>query len=251
MPHRSPPGRRGAELYGNGASGHTLALAQMNHPLGKMPGSVWEISGQPLLVPAQMDLDHHAAFPMDLPRRCILGWSPPGICTACGEGRWPVVERPALLGGDNNPASRDGTRARSAMDGGSREWAQRISKPARITGYACACTPLADHEASGRRSNRRDRAPEATRPQGDYARKQAGEYERVGPWREYHLDGWTPPPRHAGAGSRPVRGHRDDRARRGRARPERGHARPLRRLLPACPLADQRPRRAGTGHAGA
>ena len=53
------------------------ALAARN-PLGKLPGSVWEIPSQPLIVPDWLDVDHFAAFPMELPRRCILGWSPPG-----------------------------------------------------------------------------------------------------------------------------------------------------------------------------
>ena len=67
-------------------------LATCN-PLGKLPGSVWEIPSQPLTVPAHLGVDHFAAFPMELPRRVILGWSPPGICTECGEGRRPVSER--------------------------------------------------------------------------------------------------------------------------------------------------------------
>jgi DNA modification methylase len=61
------------------------------HPLGKLPGSVWEIPSQPLAVPAHLGVDHFAAFPMELPRRIILGWSPSGICTECGEGRRPVA----------------------------------------------------------------------------------------------------------------------------------------------------------------
>ena len=54
---------------------------------------MWEIPSQPLSVPAHLGVDHFAAFPMELPRRCILGWSPPGICTECGEGRRPVVDK--------------------------------------------------------------------------------------------------------------------------------------------------------------
>jgi DNA modification methylase len=47
-------------------------------PLGKLPGSVWDIATQPLKAPDRLGVDHFAAFPMELPRRCILGWSPPG-----------------------------------------------------------------------------------------------------------------------------------------------------------------------------
>jgi len=81
------------------------------NPLGKLPGSVWEIAATPLVVPARIaharccggfsrpgceGLAHHAAFPLELPRRCILGWSPSGICTECGEGRRPKAESVAL-----------------------------------------------------------------------------------------------------------------------------------------------------------
>jgi len=81
------------------------------NPLGKLPGSVWEIAATPLVVPPRIahahcchgfpkpgceGLAHHAAFPLDLPRRCILGWSPSGICTECGEGRRPKAESVAL-----------------------------------------------------------------------------------------------------------------------------------------------------------
>jgi DNA modification methylase len=54
------------------------------NPLGKLPGSVWEIATQPLKVPAELGVDHFAAFPMEWPRRLILGWSPSGVCGACG-----------------------------------------------------------------------------------------------------------------------------------------------------------------------
>lgn len=47
------------------------------NPLGKLPGSVWTIPTEPLTVPDWLDVDHYAAFPTELPRRIILGWSPP------------------------------------------------------------------------------------------------------------------------------------------------------------------------------
>ncbi len=67
------------------------------NPLGRLPGSVWTIPSEPLLIPDDtrtlLDLpDHFAAFPQEWPRRIITGWSPTGICTLCGEGRRPVVE---------------------------------------------------------------------------------------------------------------------------------------------------------------
>ena len=78
------------------------------NPLGAVPGSVWEVATQPLDVPdhivharccggdkrpgCQDGLDHYAAFPMDLVRPVILGWSPRQVCTRCGQGRRPVVK---------------------------------------------------------------------------------------------------------------------------------------------------------------
>lgn len=44
--------------------------------LGKLPGSVWEIATQPLIVPESLGVDHYAAFPMAWPYRIIKGWTP-------------------------------------------------------------------------------------------------------------------------------------------------------------------------------
>jgi len=61
------------------------------HPLGKLPGSVWTIATAPLKVPVELGIDHFAAYPPELVRRIVLGWSPREVCTVCGEGRRPVV----------------------------------------------------------------------------------------------------------------------------------------------------------------
>ncbi|MFC7590499.1 DNA-methyltransferase [Nonomuraea antimicrobica] len=119
----TPPGQR------------RRAMADTVNPLGPLPGSVWEIASQPLVVPEHLGTDHYAAFPMEIPRRTIRGWSPPGICVKCGEGRRPLVEKPGVLGQNNNP---DG-RIRSTIRGGSAEWALRMSNPDRMVGYACDC----------------------------------------------------------------------------------------------------------------
>jgi hypothetical protein len=73
-----------------------LGMRPPPNPLGKLPGSVWDIPSQPLTVPARLGVDHFAAFPCELPRRIILGWSPSEICTGCGEGRRPVPAAVAL-----------------------------------------------------------------------------------------------------------------------------------------------------------
>jgi DNA modification methylase len=167
------------------------------NPLGKLPGSVWDIPSQPLQVPAHLGVDHFAAFPCELPRRVILGWSPPGICTVCGEGRRPVTVadpaeiKPWTMAQRNGRSWHgDGPDPKRTL-GGSAAERNRI-----ITGYACACTPYTDHPGTGEMTQRRDYnpGPATYSQQGTYGRKQAGEYERVGPWREYHLGAWTPPP---------------------------------------------------------
>jgi DNA modification methylase len=48
------------------------------NPEGRAPGSVWEIATTPLEVPAELGVDHYAAFPLELPRRVVTGWCPPG-----------------------------------------------------------------------------------------------------------------------------------------------------------------------------
>ena len=101
------------------------------NPLGKLPGSVWTIATQPLTVPAHLGVDHFAAFPMEMPRRIIRGWSPSGVCVECGEGRRPVSER--TITGDRggrkfNVLTPDSTTARLGTEGHHE-----------ITGYACAC----------------------------------------------------------------------------------------------------------------
>lgn len=109
------------------------------NPLGKLPGSVWTIPTQPLTVPAHLGIDHFAAFPMEWPRRIIQGWSPRGVCTACGEGRRPVVDK------DTVPTQ--GPPVINRYEGKESEYQHNWKgvKPltgrteATITGYVCAC----------------------------------------------------------------------------------------------------------------
>lgn len=109
------------------------------NPLGALPGSVWEIASQPLMVPAHLGVDHFAAFPMELPRRIILGWSPSGVCTACGEGRRPVVSSVRMLDGEARndlPAWADPSAPRRAPAGVGHG---RFKTDRQHLGYACAC----------------------------------------------------------------------------------------------------------------
>lgn len=117
------------------------------NPLGKLPGSVWEIPTEPLRVPDHLGVDHFAAFPSEWPRRIILGWSPSGVCVACGEGRRPVVNVsyvPARARGGDGSINRGRAMKQDATDstanrrkGGMNDTV--LDKDVRITGYACAC----------------------------------------------------------------------------------------------------------------
>lgn len=73
------PGRAAGPMNRNGHSqwekpGNRFQAS----PLGKLPGSVRKVATQPLKVPAELAVDHFAAFPMDWPRWIITGWCPEG-----------------------------------------------------------------------------------------------------------------------------------------------------------------------------
>lgn len=85
--HRSGPVVRNRRDDGQPS---TLLSGFGMNPLGKLPGSVRSVPSEPLRVPDHLGVDHFAAFPSEWPRWIIAGWSPSGICTACGEGRRPV-----------------------------------------------------------------------------------------------------------------------------------------------------------------
>lgn len=108
------------------------------NPLGKLPGSVWEIATQPLTVPAHLGVDHFAAFPVEWPRRIILGWSPASICTACGEGRRLVVDRSEKTLHRPSGADQVGCRMHEVAPR-VRSSAGNVHTRHRIVGHACAC----------------------------------------------------------------------------------------------------------------
>lgn len=110
------------------------------NPLGALPRSVWEIATEPLKVPEWLGVDHFAAFPTEWPRRLILGWSPSGICTACGEGRAPVVSSERV----SSPAHGEGSgtgkvHGRTEAPNDHRATDERFNRAHSIDGYACAC----------------------------------------------------------------------------------------------------------------
>jgi DNA modification methylase len=135
-----PPGGKLDRAIANGDRGGNFGATNpaMFNPLGKLPGSVWEIPSEPLTVPDHLGVDHFAAFPTEWPRRIIQGWSPSGICTACGEGRRPVVDatfdkQGRTTNGPQSLARRHESPGREV----------RALRQTTVTGYACAC-PTSD-----------------------------------------------------------------------------------------------------------
>lgn len=57
----------------HGSGGFTTVNAK-----GKLPGTVRSVPTEPLKVPAELGIDHFAAFPTEWPRWIIRGWTPPG-----------------------------------------------------------------------------------------------------------------------------------------------------------------------------
>jgi DNA modification methylase len=180
---RFAPGQKQAGLSRrsdyDGQRGHTFGLENSLHPLGKLPGSVWEFPLQPLVGPAcrlvwdgrtirwfptwadgekhmrmlarewwawppgsgrpslRPEAAHYAAFPMELPRRIIKGFSPDGICLACGEGRRPLGAIIHTV--SSGSADRVIPLSRDAVHGTDRRSGHKLVRTHGITGYACAC----------------------------------------------------------------------------------------------------------------
>jgi DNA modification methylase len=177
------------------------------NPLGKLPGSVWETASEPLRIPPvvakALNLpDHYAAFGTEIVRRLVLGWSPPGVCTACGQGRWPVVEREKH---DSTPRRVGVGAGRGSLQensyGFNAPGDTRASMSATILGYACNCTPWTDHPGTGESTGAHGLPGMDPRTNGSYPQFGQGTPHdnlnarpKVGPWREYHLDRFIPPP---------------------------------------------------------
>lgn len=127
------PGRATLLVWNSFGTAHENSLPNGNTALGKLPGSVWEIPSQPLITPDYLP-SHFAAFPMELPRRIIQGWSPAGVCTGCGQGRRPVSQPeviPHWKGGTKG--ARNGARTGRALE-------PRTNTLHAITGYAWGCS---------------------------------------------------------------------------------------------------------------
>ncbi|MCK2239786.1 MULTISPECIES: site-specific DNA-methyltransferase [unclassified Crossiella] len=115
--------RRGHAVYGTSGKYHDTAAFTGNppghamrptgrqhtagHPRGKNPGDVWSITTRPLRAA------HFAAFPLDLPQRCIAAGCPPGgvvLDPFSGAATTGLAARSldrTYLGIDLNPAFHD------------------------------------------------------------------------------------------------------------------------------------------------
>jgi DNA modification methylase len=80
----SPLARRGPSGQNRGTvTGRThddgASVGNFTHaPLGKLPGSVWTIATEPLVIPDKLGVEHYAAFPTEWPRRLITAFAPVG-----------------------------------------------------------------------------------------------------------------------------------------------------------------------------
>lgn len=201
LPLAAPQRKAGASAFGARDTSHArtgTGAYEGQNPLGAIPGSVWEITNEPLRVPGYLEVDHYAAYPTALVRRIILGWSPAGVCTACEQGRRPVTDRKVvpLRSGDTPGAAGLNSDAAHGFD---RRAGTHMASRNTITGYVCACTPYTDHpERRGKdfhAATDRGRQGMNDRNGGERFRRYMEELANPrGPVREYHFDTWTPAP---------------------------------------------------------
>lgn len=132
-------GNPGTSVNEGRLKNNTLASCEPN-PLGKLPGSVWSIPSAPLVVPERLGVDHFAAYPPELVRRIVLGWSPPGVCVVCGEGRRPVTDKRYVKGQSGTSGfKKDGREPLGRLNGTGMAGKPAMDALVSITGYACAC----------------------------------------------------------------------------------------------------------------
>jgi DNA modification methylase len=99
--------------------------------------SGWLTSNEPLRAPGHLE-QHFAAFPTEWPRRIIMGWSPPGICLECGEGRRPAVTEERTLDGEPVSGSwQTNPDGHQVGPQGVGHWRYNTNRS--ILGYQCPC----------------------------------------------------------------------------------------------------------------
>jgi DNA modification methylase len=174
-------GGRGGNTNRNDGGIVTQTTAADLNPLGKLPRSWWVIPTEPLIAPkwrgeepghphayffgkdhdeALVDaekwrrrfpgrtltrmVDHFAAYPTEWPRRIIAGWTPPGICVECGQGRRPVTDKGEyrVVTGAYKAAAITAAYTTGRSTHGQGASTLGYERNTAITGYTCACQPL-------------------------------------------------------------------------------------------------------------
>lgn len=150
-PHKhpeSPTARRGPSGPNRGiATGRThddgATVGNFNHhPLGRVPGSVWEIPLGHSKIPKSLGVQHFAAFNQEWPRRIIKGWTPTGFCVDCKQPRTPITqsEREGVFIQSHHDTRSEGInkggKAGGFADAGNETWKRTLYT---IAGYECAC----------------------------------------------------------------------------------------------------------------
>lgn len=167
-PHTGNAHRRGDRARvqtwsSGGGSAHRTAHSDPAdfNPLGRRPGSVWDIAAEPLSIPdhighaqccagvkvegCERGLSHPATFPTELPRRVIEGWSPTGWCVACGQPRRPLSATEQVPYRQATSTGRQKQRDLATRPGGGRNgigYPQTVSVVS-ILGERCGC-PTSD-----------------------------------------------------------------------------------------------------------
>lgn len=102
-------------------------MSQFCHPLGRNPWSYWLVDDEPTdtlwhLGPEPTSLDHYAAYPTEIPRRCILaGSSEHGVCSKCGAPWGRVTERTPMVIERSGRGAQMGEYGRTQASGTMRE----------------------------------------------------------------------------------------------------------------------------------
>jgi hypothetical protein len=84
--------------------GTTAGAPGTQNPLGKLPGSVWTISTQPLTVPDHLGIDHYAAFPIEWPAASSPAGHLPGSAPPAAKADDPSQHQPG--GSSRHPVRR-------------------------------------------------------------------------------------------------------------------------------------------------
>jgi DNA modification methylase len=144
-PHKDPDDMTRWYLRNGGREdetpGKAFTINSPGNPLGRLPGSVFTIPTEPLLVPdaireARGLPDHFAAFPQEWPRKLIAGFSPTRYCTECEEPRTSVVAKDRQQTGAPELYVDSASRFGEVKKG---DFRNRGDTAVRINGYSCSC----------------------------------------------------------------------------------------------------------------